>query len=140
MAEYLAVEAQTVLPNQDVRFTQTAVRGNCGIVHEEGSGLVNLMGRGSQYRALYDVGYEGNIALAEGAAVGPISIALAVDGEALGSATAIVTPAAVGDFFSVSLRKQVAVPKCCCFTVSVQNNSGVEIDVANSNLVVTRIA
>lgn len=140
MAEYVNVGTQIVLPNQDVRFDTTAVRGNCGIIHREGSGLVELMGRGSQCRALYDCDYSGNIALAEGATPGPISLALAINGEALGSATGIVTPAAVGDYFNVSLHAQVAVPRCCCFTLSVQNNGTESIDVQNSNLTVSRIA
>lgn len=140
MAEYTNVATQTVIPNQDVRFDTTAVNGNCGIIHREGSGLVELMGRGNQCRALYDCEYSGNIALADGATVGPISLALAINGEALGSATATVTPTAVGDFFNVSVRAQVAVPRCCCFTLSVQNNGVESIDVQNSNLTVSRIA
>lgn len=140
MAEYTAVVPQTVLPGQDVMFTQTAVNGNCNIIHREGSGIVLLKGAGNQCRALYQCDYSGNIALAEGATPGPISLAIAVDGEALGSATGIVTPAAVGDYFNVSLHAQVAVPRCCCFAVTIQNNGAEDIDVQNSNLTVARIA
>ena len=42
-----------------------------------------------------------NIAIPTGGAVSPISIALSVSGEPLASATAIVTPAAVEDYFNV---------------------------------------
>lgn len=42
--EVTANALQTVAANQNVQFTETAVRGNCSILHREGSGLVTLRG------------------------------------------------------------------------------------------------
>ena len=83
--------------------------------------------------------YGGNIAIPTGGTVGPISIAISVEGEALGSATATVTPAAVGDEFNVFAAALVSVPRGCCVTVSVRNINTQTIEVQNSNLIVERI-
>lgn len=138
--ELNSIATQTVQPGQDVLLTETAVRGGFGLYHREGSGIVNARGIGNQCRALYRVDYSGNIAVATGGTAGAISLAIAVEGEALGSAVGIVTPAAVGEFFNVSLSAPVAVPHGCCSPISVMNNGTQAIDVANSNLTITRIA
>lgn len=84
--------------------------------------------------------FGGNIAIPTGGAVGPISLAIAVEGEPLGSATATVTPAAVGDFFNVFAAVFVEVPRGCCVTVAVRNISTETIEVSNANLIVERVA
>ena len=83
--------------------------------------------------------YGGNIAIPTGGTVGPISIAISVEGESLGSATATVTPAAVGDEFNVFAAALVSVPRGCCVTVSVRNINTQTIEVQNSNLIVERV-
>ena len=139
MAEYTSVAAQTIAANGNAVFTETPVpASNCSIVHREGSGIVTLRGNTSQCRARYLVIFSGNIAVATGGTAGPISIAIAVEGEALGSATATVTPAADGDFFNASAFAYVDVPRGCCATISVKNPSAQAIDLVNANLIVTR--
>ena len=69
----------------------------------------------------------------------PISIALSVSGEPLASATAIVTPAAVEDYFNVFTAVFIEVPRGCCVTVAVENTSTQAINVANSNLIAERV-
>jgi len=44
MMEITANAAQTVAVGQVVVFTETAVSGNCSMIHREGSGLVSLRG------------------------------------------------------------------------------------------------
>ena len=67
--------------------------------------------------------------------------ALQEDGETIGNAVAIVTPATIGDFFNVSLTTFVIIPCGCCVTVSVENTSdGTAIDVENANIIIDRIA
>jgi len=51
-----------------------------------------------------------------------------------------VTPAAVAEFFNVSGFVYIDVPKGCCNYLAVQNTSGQAINVANSNLIITREA
>lgn len=84
--------------------------------------------------------FGGNIAIPTGGTVGEISIALSVDGEALGASTATVTPAAVENFFNVSAFAYVDVPKGCCVTIGVKNVNTQTIELSNANLAVTRVS
>lgn len=138
MAEFISPYLQQIAANGNAVFTETPVPSSNCIVHREGSGIVTLRGITNQCRARYLVVFNGNIAIPTGGTVGPISIAIAVEGEALGSATATVTPAAVGDEFNVSAFAYVDVPRGCCVTVSVKNINTQTIELQNANLIVTR--
>lgn len=140
MAEFVTSATQTVLDGQNVLFTETAVCGNCNIMHREGSGVITLRGSNNCCNtAKYKVTFGGNIAVAEGGTVGAISVAIALSGEPLYSSTAIVTPAAEGEFFNVFTAAIIAVPCNCCLTIAVENTSGTDIDVANANITIERI-
>lgn len=139
--EIIANAVQTVNANQNIYFTDTVVCGNCSISHRDDSGLVTLRGMtNSQCRARFLVTYSGNIALPATGTAGPISLAIAIDGEAVQSTTMTVTPTAVSAYFNVSSSVFVDVPRGCCITVSVKNTSDVAIEAQNSNLIVTREA
>lgn len=138
--EITASALQTVALGQNVLFTETPVCGSPSIQHRAGSGIVTLRGTTNQCKARYKVTFGGNIAVPTGGTVGEISVALAISGEALASATAIVTPAAVEEFFNVFTAVFVEVPKGCCLTVSVRNTSDQAINVQNANLIVERVA
>ena len=135
MAEFTGVFVQQVAAGQNVVFTETPVSGSNCVVHRDGSGIVTLRGMTNQCRARYKVVFGGNIAIPTGGAVGPISIAIAVEGEALGSATAIVD-----EFFNVFAAAFIEVPRGCCVTVAVKNTSTETIEVENANLIVERVA
>ena len=156
MAEFTKNEVQTVLSNQPVTLN-TSIRCNKGYVyHRNGSGIVTLRGITNNCFARYQVTFNGNVGLPTGSTVGPISVALALDGEPLLTSRAIVTPAAVPDdpptqnnFFNVTSTAIISVPKGCCFNVSVENTSesatpattpAPSILVQNANLTVARIA
>lgn len=140
MAEYVAVAPQEVAANENVVFTNTAVKGSNCIQHREGSGIVTLRGITNQCRARYFVDFSANIAVPTGGTAGEISLAIAISGEPVLSSQMISTPAAVAQFNNVSTGIYVDVPKGCCLNIAVENTSGVAIDVANANLVVTREA
>ena len=141
MAEFTAVAQQTVEPNQVILFTDTAVRGNNSIMHRDGSGLVSLRGLTCcQPRARFRVSFGGNIAIPTTGTVGPISVAIAIDGEPVASTRMIVTPAAVEEFFNVSRDVNIDVPAGCCTQISVENTSTGDILVENANLMVERVA
>lgn len=127
--EIIANAVQTVPANQNVYFTDTITSGNYVISHRDDSGLVNLRGITNQCRARFKVAFGGNIAIPTGETVGPISLAIAIDGEPIRATTMTITPAAVGDFFNVSAAAYVDVPNSCCTTVSVQNISTIPVDV-----------
>lgn len=141
MAEYTAVARQTVEPNQNILFTNVAVRGNNSIVHRDGSGLVTLRALSCcQSRARFRVGFGSNIAIPTGGTVEPISVAIAINGEGVGSTKMIVTPAAVEEFFNVNRCVNIDVPAGCCVQISAKNTSSQDIIVENSNLIIERTA
>lgn len=138
--EIIAVATQTVAENQNVLFTDSITCGNCSINHRVGSGLVTLRGTTNQCRARYKVTFGGNIAIPTGGTVGPIELALALEGEGIASSTMIVTPAAVEEYFNVFGSMFIDVPKGCCITLSVKNISDQDILVQNANLIIERVA
>lgn len=127
--EITANALQEVATNQNVIFTDTAVRGNCSILTREGSGLVTLRGITDQCRARFRVSFSGNVAIPTGGTVAPITLAIAVNGEAVGPTTMISTPAAVAEFNNVSTSVFLNVPNGCCYTISVRNLSDDTINV-----------
>ena len=141
MAEFTAAAQQTVAPNQVVLFTDTPVRGNNSIMHREGSGLVSLRGLTCcQPRARFKVSFGGNIAIPTGGTVGPISVAIAIDGEPVTTTQMIVTPAAVEEFFNVNRDVNIDVPAGCCAQISVENTSEGDVLIENANLIAERVA
>ena len=138
--EIIANAVQTVAANQNVYFINTVIDGNACIIHRDNSGLVSLRGLTNQCRARYKVFFNGNVAIPEGGAVAPISLALTIDGEAVPASTMIVTPAAVDNYFNISSEIFVEVPKCCCSTIGVQNIGTAAVNVQNANLIVERVA
>lgn len=143
MSEYTYNPVQLVQPNQNV-LLNNSIRCNKGYVyHREESGIVTLRGvvnNPCNCFARYQVEFNGNIAVPEGGTAGPISIALSIDGEPILTSQAIVTPAAVDNYFNVTSTAIITVPKGCCLNVSVDNTSTAAINVQNANLTVTRIA
>lgn len=159
MAEFTKNEIQTVNPNQPVTLNTTIGCNKGYVYHRNGSGIVTLRGivnNNCGCFARYQVTFNGNIAIPDGGTVGPISVALALDGEAILTSRAIVTPAATADdpptqnnFFNVTSTAIIDVPKGCCVNVSVENTSesatpattpAPAILVQNANLTVSRIA
>ena len=138
--EIIANAIQTVPANQNVYFTDTVICGNASIGHRDDSGLVTLRGVTNQCRARFMVTFGGNIAIPTGGTVGPISLAIAINGEAVPATTMIVTPAAVEQYFNVKSSVFVDVPRGCCLNISVTNTSDEAINVQNANLIITREA
>ena len=144
-AEYSYLLVQTVAENGNIIFLDGDRACNKGfITHRSGSGVFRLKGAGNACKAIYRVTFNANIAVApaaDGGVLGPISVALQEDGETLTNAVAIVTPAAIGDYFNVSLTTFIVIPCGCCVTVSVENTSdGSAIDVQNANIIIDRVA
>lgn len=140
MPEFIANEIALVQPNQPV-ILRTALACRCGcVLHRNESGIITLRsGR-------YQVTFNGNIAIPEDGTVQPISVAIAIDGEPILTSRAIVTPAAVDEYFNVTSTAIVVVPCGCCMNVSVENTSESDgatpapaINVQNSNLTVEKV-
>ena len=138
--EIIADAVQTVNANQNVYFTNTVICGNYNIIHRTGSGLVTLRGLTDQCRARYRVTFTGNIAIPTGGAIGPIQLAIALNGETIPATAMIVTPAAVENYFNVHGDTFIEVPRGCCASVSIKNTSAIAINVQNANLTAIRTA
>lgn len=151
MPRFVRNEVQTVQPNQAVLLDGSLWTNRRYLFHLEGSGIVTLRGIVNnpyvEY-AVYQVTFNGNIAIPEGVTVGAIAIALARNGEAIQTSRAIVTPAAVEEYFNVTSTDYIVVPRGCCFDISVENVSEAAtaggaapaINVQNANLTVVRVA
>lgn len=141
-AEYSMTALQTVAVDENILFSNGSRACRKGFIqHRDDSGIFFLKGATNGCRAVYRVTFNGNIAIATGGTVEPISIALTINGEELGNALATVTPAAIGDFFNVSVTTFIEIPCGCCVTVSVENVSDTtDIDVQNANIIFDRVA
>lgn len=150
MAEYLANAVQNVSLNDPILFAASIPCTRGLIYHEDETGIFTLRGITSNCFARYQVTFNGNIAVPEGGTVGPIAIAIAVNGEQRPTSRAIFVPAAVDQYGNVTSTAIIIVPKGCCFTMSVRYVSGITddpaavptpvIEVQNANLVINRVA
>ena len=149
MAEYLANAEQAVSLNDPVLFTASIPCTKGYIYHEDETGIFILRGITTGCFARYQVTFNGNIAIPTGGTVGPIAIAIAVNGEPRPTSRAIFTPAAVDEYGNVTSTAIITVPRGCCFSLSVRAVSAVDptatpapaINVQNANLVISsRIA
>ena len=151
MAEFTYNPIQLVAPNQNVILNTTIGCNKRYVLHRNESGLVTLRGivnNPCASFARYQVTFNGNIAVPEDGTVGPIAIAVAIDGEPVLTSRAIVTPTAVDAYFNVTSTAIITVPCGYCQIVSVENvstgataaDAAPSINVQNANLVVTRIA
>lgn len=149
--EFLYNPIQEVALNSPILFDTSIPCGRGLIYHENNTGNFILKGSGNgcnQY-AQYQVTFNGNIALPEGADIVPIAVALVVNGEPRLTSRAIFEPSAVGEYGNVTATAIVKVPQCCCFSLGVENVSASSdptvtpapiIEVQNANLTITRIA
>lgn len=141
-AEYSYPLSQEVANNNNILFLNGNRACNKGyITHREDSGIFRLKGTSNGCKAIYRVTFNGNIAIATGGTVEPITVALQEDGETVNNAVATVTPAAVENYFNVSLDTFITIPCSCCVTISVKNISETTaVNAVNSNLIISRVA
>lgn len=149
MAEYSANALQTVNPGETIIFTESPDPCRRGLVrHRDGtgnfllSGWVPNIGCGCRCRrqrsAEYLIDFGANIAIPTGETVGPISVALTIDGATIPASQMIVTPAAVEEFFNVSRAINAQIWNGCCESVAIRNTSDIPILVQNANVIFSR--
>ena len=151
-AEYLANAAQDVNLNAPIIFTASIPCRRGYVYHEDETGIFILRGITNQCFATYQVVFNGNIGIPEGGTVGPIAVAITVNGEPRLTSRAIYVPAVTaetGDYGNVTSTAIIKVPKGCCFSLAVESvpatvdptaTPAPVITVVNSNLVINRIA
>ena len=152
--EFLYNPIQTVALNAPILF-DTSIPCTRGYVYHEGN-TGNFILKGANTNngccnqfAQYQVTFNGNIDIPEGGDTTPIAVAIAVDGEPRLTSMAIFTPADVEEFGNVTSTAIIKVPRCCCFSLSVDAVPATTdptvtpapiIEVQNANLTITRIA
>ena len=149
-AEYLANTVQSINLNAPAIFTASIPCTKGYVYHEDETGIFILRGiTCNQCFATYQVTFNGNIALPEGATVTPIALAITVNGEPRVTSRAIYTPIAVNEYGNVTSTAIIKVPKGCCFSIAVEHVAATTdptvtpapvINVQNANLVINRIA
>jgi len=142
MAEFTYNPVQEVADGANVIFN-TTIGCNRGLIfHRNESGIVTLRSpiNGCNRFARYQCTFNGNIAVPTGGTAGAISLSLAIDGEAIQTSRAIVTPTVVDAYFNVTSTAIIDVPVGCCVMCSVENTSDQAINVQNANFTVTRVA
>ena len=146
MFEAIYVPVQTVQANEDIQL-QNSIRCPKGrVLLREGSGVLTLKGPAAcnpcNQFARYQVTLNGNMAVPATGTVGPIDVAIMLNGGEVLSSIAEVTPAAVDEYFNFSVTAVVDIPNGCCGTVTFRNitlNNG-SINTKNVNVVVDQKA
>ena len=151
--EFLYNPIQEVALNAPILFNTSIPCPRGYVYHEGDTGNFILKGANSNNAcncfAQYRVEFNGNIAIPEGGTVTPIAVAIAVNGEPRLTSRAIFTPAAAEDFGNVTSTAIIKVPRCCCFSLSVDAVPATTdptvtpapvIEVQNANLTISRLA
>ena len=149
--EFLYNEVQTVSLNAPILFRASIPCTKGNVIHEDDTGNFILRGANNSGNcfARYQVTFNGNIAIPEGGTVTPIAVALTINGEPRLTSRAIFTPAAVDEYGNVTSTAIIKVPRCCCFSLSVDAVPATAdptvtpapvINAQNANLTVARIA
>lgn len=135
---------QTIQPGASAIFSVTAISDDSGRVgHLNGTGIFELAGGqrrksccccNRQWCRQYPASFSANIAIPTGGTVGAISVALSVGGGTVPASTMIVTPAAVEEYFNISVDMPVPVLCGCCQTFTVTNTSDQPILMQNASL------
>lgn len=151
-AEYIYNDQQLVAFGSNLLLLDSIPCRNGFVLHDNGTGIITLRGivnNPCSNFARYRVTCNCNIAIPDGGTIAPIAIAIAENGEEIPTSKAIVTPAAVEEFWNVSVDKLVTVARGCCPIVAIENvlpgidpatEVGAAIIVRNLNVIVDRVA
>lgn len=132
MARYITTTDQLVALNNTIPFNSVSIPCNTGNVVPLASGVLTLKGNTCNKFARYEVTVQGNVAVPTGGAVTPIALGISVNGSVIPESVAIVTPAAVGDYWHINTSVPITVPCGCCVSVSAAYVDGTEDDAATT--------
>ena len=128
MAKYITSTDQNVALNNTIPFDIVSIPCNKGCVIPMTPGVLTLRGSNTNRFARYEVKVQGNVSIPTGGAVTPIAVAITLNGVALPDSVAIVTPAAVEDFWHINTSTTITVPCGCCVSVSAAYVDATEDD------------
>lgn len=141
MAAYSANAEQTVQPGGFAVFTATVIPCNLGLIaHSDDTPLFSLDGWrpnnnccfcNNNLPTYYQTSINMNVALAEGATVAPIAVAIAIDGVSYPISEMDSTPAAVGEYNHIGTDLPIPILRRCCQNIAVQNIGTQPITIKN---------
>lgn len=151
MAEYVTTTDALVALNGTIPFSSVSIPCNTGNVVPLAVGVLNLRGGNTNRFARYQARVQANVQIPESGAVTTIAVGIALNGAVLPESIAIVTPAAVEDYWHINTEAIITVPCGCCVTVSAVYVDGTEDDASttptpsitvrrNASITVTRTA
>ena len=135
MINSIATEVQTVANGQNVLFPTDRVRTKscqCWLAHDVGSGLFTLTKQG-----IYEVEYTADIT---STTVGVASLELEQNGEAVGGTESIYNVATASAYGNVSGATLIQIPCGASYTITLGNNSGLDLSVQNANIIIKKLA
>lgn len=118
MAVYVTSADALVPLNGTIPFNRVSIPCNAGNVVPLATGILNLRGKTCNRFARYNVKLQANIQIPTGGEVTPIAVGIAIDGAVIPESVAIVTPAAVGQYWHVNVEYPITVPAGCCVNIS----------------------
>lgn len=130
MSRYITTADALLTLNGTIPFNSVSIPCNKGNVIPIAPGILNLNGNTPNRFARYEVTLQGNVQIPEGGAVTPIALGITLNGVIIPESVAIVTPAAVGDYWHINTTASVTVPCGCCLTVSGAYVDGTQDDPA----------
>lgn len=130
MAVYLTSSDALVPLNGTIPFDRVSIPCSAGNVVPLATGILNLRGKTQNRFARYNVRLQANIQIPTGGAVTPIALGIAINGAVVPESIAIVTPAAVEDYWHVNTEFPVTVPAGCCVNISAVYTDGTVDDTA----------
>ena len=137
MAEFTST-IQQVAAGQNAVLDTDVIRSRC-VSYRTGSGLICVDNSGCDCKpARYKVFVKANISIPTGGTVEAISLGIALNGEIVQSSIATVTPAAVGNEFSVATEEIINAGKCPV-NIAVRNPNTQTIEISNLVVIVERI-
>ncbi len=139
MINSIATAIQTVSSGDNVLFPTDRVRTkSCQcpckgwLAHDAGSGLFTLTKSG-----IYEIAFDADIT---SAATGDASLVIEQNGEAVGGTQSLYNVATAGVYGNVNGNTLIQVPCGASYTVTLGNNSGLELSVKNANMIIKKVA
>ena len=118
MAEYVTTADALVPLNGIIPFNRVSIPCNTGNVIPLADGILNLRGKTCNQFARYNVRLQANVQIPTGGEVTPIALGIAVNGAVIPESIAIVTPAAVAEYWHINTERTITVPAGCCVTIT----------------------
>ena len=139
MINSIATTVQTVTNGNNVLFPTDRIRTKAcqceckgWLAHDTGSGLFTITKPG-----IYEISFDADIT---SATVGDASLVLEQNGEAIGGTQSLYNVATTSTYGNVSGDTLIQVPCGASYTITLGNNSGLDLLVQNANIIIEKIA